>query len=54
MISEPLPTVVAKEGMVMQIFQNLLGNCLKYRSEAAPMIDVSAERTAEGWLFGER
>jgi two-component system, chemotaxis family, sensor kinase Cph1 len=52
--SDPLPTVVAKEGMLTQIFQNLIGNSIKYRSEAAPTIHISAERTAEGWLFSVR
>jgi PAS domain S-box-containing protein len=52
--SDPLPTVVAKEAMLMQIFQNLIGNSIKYRGEAAPIIHISAERTAEGWLFSVR
>ena len=52
--SDPLPTVVAKEAMLMQIFQNLIGNSIKYRGEAAPTIHISAERTAEGWLFSVR
>jgi light-regulated signal transduction histidine kinase (bacteriophytochrome) len=49
--SDPLPTVVAKEAMLMQIFQNLIGNSIKYRGETAPTVHVSAERTLEGWLF---
>ena len=52
--SGPLPTVVAKEAMLMQVFQNLIGNSIKYRGERAPTIHVSAERTAEGWLFSVR
>jgi PAS domain S-box-containing protein len=52
--SDPLPTVVAKEAMLTQIFQNLIGNSIKYRSEAAPTIHISAERTADGWLFSVR
>jgi PAS domain S-box-containing protein len=52
--SDPLPTVVAKEAMLMQIFQNLIGNSIKYRGETAPTIHVSAEKTSEGWLFSVR
>jgi light-regulated signal transduction histidine kinase (bacteriophytochrome) len=52
--SDPLPTVVAKEAMLTQIFQNLIGNSIKYRAEAAPTIHISAERTAEGWQFSVR
>jgi len=52
--SDPLPTVVAKESMLAQIFQNLIGNAIKYRGEATPTIHISAARTAEGWLFSVR
>ena len=40
--------------MLTQIFQNLIGNSIKYRGEAAPTIHISADRTAEGWLFAVR
>ena len=52
--SGPLPTVVAEEVMLMQVFQNLISNSIKYRGEEAPRIHVSAERAAEGWLFAVR
>ncbi len=52
--SDPLPTVVAEEVMLMQIFQNLISNSIKYRSHDIPRIHVSAERDGEGWLFGVR
>jgi signal transduction histidine kinase len=40
--------------MLMQLFQNLISNSIKYRSEATPRIHVSAEKDAEGWLFAVR
>ena len=49
--ADPLPTVVADEGTLTQIFQNLIGNSIKYRRGATPTIHISAARTAEGWLF---
>jgi PAS domain S-box-containing protein len=49
--SDPLPAVVAKEIVLMRIFQNLISNSIKYRSEAAPTIHISAARTADGWRF---
>jgi PAS domain S-box-containing protein len=52
--SDPLPTVIADEVMLMQLFQNLISNSIKYRSEETPRIHVSAERDAEGWLFTVR
>jgi PAS domain S-box-containing protein len=51
---DPLPTVAAKEDMLTQLFQNLIANSIKYRGEAAPRIHISAEKTAEGWLFSVR
>ncbi len=52
--SDPLPTVVAEEVPLMQLFQNIISNSIKYRSEEAPSIHVSAERDGEGWLFTVR
>ncbi len=52
--SDPLPTVVAEEVSLMQLFQNLLSNSIKYRSAEAPNIHVSAERCGQGWLFTVR
>jgi two-component system CheB/CheR fusion protein len=52
--SDPLPTVAADEVMLMQLFQNLISNSIKYRSEDTPRIHVSAERDPEGWLFAVR
>jgi two-component system CheB/CheR fusion protein len=53
-ISDPLPTLVAEEVMLMQLFQNLISNSIKYRGDQTPQIHVSAERAPEGWLFSVR
>ena len=52
--SDPLPTVVAEEISLMQLFQNLISNSIKYRSAETPRIHVSAERSADGWVFAVR
>jgi two-component system CheB/CheR fusion protein len=52
--SDPLPTVAVDEVMLMQLFQNLISNSIKYRSAEAPRIHISAARDAEGWLFAVR
>ena len=49
--SDPMPTVTAEEISLMQLFQNLISNSIKYRSAETPRIHVSAERSAEGWVF---
>src|SRR5450756_1294039 len=52
--SDRLPTVVAEEVSLTQLFQNLISNSIKYRGEETPRIHVSAERDAQGWLFAVR
>jgi light-regulated signal transduction histidine kinase (bacteriophytochrome) len=39
---DPLPEVYISESHLHQVFQNLIGNAVKYRSENAPQIHVSA------------
>ena len=52
--SDPLPTVAADEVMLMQLFQNLIANSIKYAGKETPRIHVSAKRDEEGWLFAVR
>jgi light-regulated signal transduction histidine kinase (bacteriophytochrome) len=47
----PLPAVLADEGQLRQLFQNLIGNALKFRAEADPVIGVRAARYNERWMF---
>jgi PAS domain S-box-containing protein len=49
--AEPLPTVMGHAAQLTQLLQNLVGNALKYRSEAAPRVRVSCRRDAGGWQF---
>jgi light-regulated signal transduction histidine kinase (bacteriophytochrome) len=47
----PLPTVLADTGQFVQVFQNLVGNALKFRGEEAPKVHVSASRRGASWVF---
>ncbi len=49
-----LPSLVAEELMLEQVFQILIGNAIQYRGEAAPNIRISAENTSDRWLFSVR
>jgi chemotaxis family two-component system sensor kinase Cph1 len=41
---DPLPMVEADQTQLSQVFQNLLGNSIKYRSPEPPKIHLSARR----------
>jgi light-regulated signal transduction histidine kinase (bacteriophytochrome) len=49
--SAPLPLVRVQELHLSQVFENLIGNALKYRSKQAPVINVRAARSGEYWLI---
>ncbi len=49
--SDPLPTVQADELQLVQLFQNLVGNAIKYRGEKAPRVHVSAVQKRGRWQF---
>ena len=52
--SDTLPTVMAEEVLMMQLFQNLISNSIKYRSEETPRIHVWAAKISDGWQFAVR
>lgn len=48
----PLPFLQMETAHLLQLFQNLIGNALKYRrTEVRPFIEVSAVRLGTEWLF---
>ncbi|HJW25631.1 MAG TPA: PAS domain S-box protein [Rhodocyclaceae bacterium] len=49
--SDPLPPVAVAPQRLTQLFQNLVGNSLKFRGPEAPVIHVSAEREDGMWRF---
>jgi len=49
---DPLPTVRADEMQLIQLFQNLVGNAIKYQSPGVPQVQISAAKNGEKkWLF---
>lgn len=50
-----LPVVMADPAQLVQLFQNLMGNALKYRSERRHLtIEIGAEAQEDHWLFWVR
>jgi PAS domain S-box-containing protein len=51
---DPLPTVTADVVQLGQLFQNLVGNAMKFRGAEAPRVHVGAERGEDEWVFSVR
>ena len=51
---DELPIVMADETQLVQVFQNLIGNAIKFHSEEPPRIHVSAEKNKKEWIFSVR
>jgi PAS domain S-box-containing protein len=51
---DPLPVVEANYFELGQVFQNLIGNAIKFRGDSAPHIHISAESQDGMWLFSVR
>ena len=50
-IHNGLPIVIADPAQIGQVFQNLIGNALKFRGKDPPQIHVTAERLGSEWRF---
>jgi PAS domain S-box-containing protein len=52
---DALPTVVADGAQLVQLFQNVVGNAIKYRSAELPHVHVSAKKNGgHEWIFSLR
>jgi PAS domain S-box-containing protein len=49
---DPLPNVVADDMQLVQLFQNLVGNAIKYQSSGIPKVHISVARNGgKKWIF---
>jgi signal transduction histidine kinase len=51
---EEMPTVMGDATQLTQLFQNLVGNAIKFRGERRPEVHVSATRGLREWTFSVR
>jgi len=48
---DPLPALMADEQQLLQLFQNLLANAIKFRGDKPPQIHVGVKNEGEKWIF---
>ena len=49
---DPLPAVLADEMQLIQLFQNLVGNAIKYQNPGVPRVHISAAKNGgKKWMF---
>lgn len=48
---DELPDVMADSAQLIQVFQNLVGNAIKYRRQDAPQIQIRAKEEGGYWIF---
>jgi PAS domain S-box-containing protein len=51
---EPLPTVTVDDVQLIQVFQNLIANAIKFRGDESPRSNVSCEARGSEWVFSVR
>jgi PAS domain S-box-containing protein len=52
LVANDLPTLMAPRTLLLQVFQNLISNALKYtKPDEAPIVTISAEELPEYWKF---
>ena len=49
-----LPVVMGDEGQLTQVFQNLIGNAIKFRGAAPPLVEISATLREGEWVISVR
>lgn len=48
---ETLPVLVGDHSELLQLFQNLIGNAIKFRRAEAPEVRIAAQKQKKEWLF---
>jgi PAS domain S-box-containing protein len=49
--NDHLPTLKVDEQLMVQLFQNLISNAIKYRRDESPKIHISAKKEDKQWVF---
>jgi PAS domain S-box-containing protein len=49
--NDAMPTLPANYAQIVQLFQNLIGNAIKFRRDQPPQIHVAATQNGNEWVF---
>ena len=48
---DPLPEIFADENQMLQVFQNLITNAIKFHGQNLPEIHISSQKGQNEWIF---
>ena len=51
LIIPELPVITANKSLMTQLFENLIGNALKYHSDSKPVLQIECKEEGENYLF---
>lgn len=51
---DPLPVVMGDDAQLVQLFQNLISNAIKFRGDQTPKVQIRAESVGREWVFSIR
>ncbi len=51
---DPLPSLLANASLIRRLFQNLIGNALKFHGKEAMRVHISAEQKENSWVLSVR
>ena len=52
--SDYLPSILCQDAQMVQVFQNLVSNAIKYRSQEVPRVQIRAQKNEHEWVFSVR
>jgi len=50
-LSDELPAVRGERALLVSLFQNLIGNAIKFRATEPPVVRITAQREQQQWIF---
>lgn len=48
---DKLPVIMSDNSQIRSLFQNLIGNAIKFHSNETPNVHISAEKKRQEWVF---